>query len=137
MDGHWLFAGAQARKAVQALAQARLYGFECPIAETHAHWAATSRLRAAANAQGVLLAAAETQVGLAAFQTLFDEGLYDVVMPDVKYCGGPWEMLRIAERAAAQGVQFSPANPSWPVYRSRLALTHILSLPRITKSSHT
>ena len=72
-------------------------------------------MRAAANAQGVLLAAAETQVGLAAFQTLFDESLYDVVMPDVKYCGGPWEMLRIAERAAAQGVQFSPHNPSGPI----------------------
>ena len=72
-------------------------------------------MRAAANAQGVLLAAAETQAGLAAFQTLFDEGLYDVVMPDVKYCGGPWEMLRIAERAVAQGVQFSPHNPSGPV----------------------
>ena len=102
-------------QALQALAPARLHWFECPIAETHAHWAATRRLRAAANAQGVLLAAAETQVGLAAFQTLFDEGLYDVFMPDVKYCGGPWEMLRIAERAAAQGVQFSPHNPSGPV----------------------
>jgi galactonate dehydratase len=115
MDCHWRFDEAHALQALQALAPARLHWFECPIAETHAHWAATRRLRAAANAQGVLLAAAETQVGLAAFQSLFDEGLYDVVMPDVKYCGGPWEMLRIAERAAAQGVQFSPHNPSGPV----------------------
>lgn len=115
VDCHWRFDEAHALQALQALAPARLHWFECPIAETHAHWAATRRLRAAANDQGVLLAAAETQVGLAAFQALFDEGLYDVVMPDVKYCGGPWEMLRIAERAAAQGVQFSPHNPSGPV----------------------
>ncbi|MBU3737460.1 MAG: hypothetical protein FGM55_00690 [Rhodoferax sp.] len=115
VDCHWRFDEAHALQALQALAPARLHWFECPIAETHAHWAATRRLRAAAHAQGVLLAAAETQVGLAAFQTLFDEGLYDVVMPDVKYCGGPWEMLRIAERATAQGVQFSPHNPSGPV----------------------
>ena len=115
VDCHWRFDEAHALQVLQALAPVRLHWFECPIAETHAHWAATRRLRAAANAQGVLLAAAETQVGLAAFQTLFDEGLYDVVMPDVKYCGGPWEMLRIAERAAAQGVQFSPHNPSGPI----------------------
>jgi galactonate dehydratase len=73
------------------------------------------RLRQAAKDQGVLLAAAETQVGLASFQTLFDEALYDVVMPDVKYCGGPQEMFRIAQCAAEHGVAFSPHNPSGPV----------------------
>ena len=46
---------------------------------------------------------------------MFEEALYDVVMPDVKYCGGPWEMLRIAQQAHAHGVQFSPHNPSGPV----------------------
>ena len=52
---------------------------------------------------------------MASFQTLFDEALYDVVMPDVKYCGGPHEMLRIAQRATQHGVNFSPHNPSGPV----------------------
>jgi galactonate dehydratase len=97
------------------LAPAALHWFECPIAETHAHWPAMRRLRAATREQGVLLAAAETQVGLASFQTLFDEALYDVVMPDIKYCGGPLEMLKIAHRAAEHGVLFSPHNPSGPV----------------------
>jgi galactonate dehydratase len=36
-------------------------------------------------------------------------------MPDVKYCGGPREMLAIAERAADSGVRFSPHNPTGPV----------------------
>lgn len=115
VDCHWRFTESAALQTLKDLAPARLHWFECPVPETHAHWPATRRLRAAANAQGVLLAAAETQVGLAAFQTLFDEGLYDVVMPDIKYCGGPWEMLRIAKRAADHGVQFSPHNPSGPV----------------------
>ena len=97
------------------VAPARLHWLECPISEAHAHWAATRRIRTAARDQGVLLAAAETQQGLAAFQTLFDEALYDVVMPDVKYCGGPLEMLQIARRAQEAGVQFSPHNPSGPV----------------------
>lgn len=115
VDCHWRFDEASALQTLRDLAPARLHWFECPLAETHAHWPALRRLRQAARDQGVLLAAAETQVGLASFQTLFDEGLYDVVMPDVKYCGGPWEMLRIAQRAADSGVQFSPHNPTGPV----------------------
>lgn len=115
VDCHWRFDETRALQALQALAPAALHWFECPIAETHAHWPAMRRLRAATREQGVLLAAAETQVGLASFQTLFDEALYDVVMPDIKYCGGPLEMLKIAQRAAAHGVLFSPHNPSGPV----------------------
>ena len=115
VDCHWRFDEASALDALRALAPARLHWFECPLPEVPAHWPALRRLRAAARDQGVLLAAAETQVGVAAFQTLFDEALYDVVMPDVKYCGGPREMLRIAERAADAGVRFSPHNPTGPV----------------------
>lgn len=115
VDCHWRFDETHALKTLRDLAPVRLHWFECPLAETHANWEALRRLRHAAHEQGVLLAAAETQVGLAAFQALFDEGLYDVVMPDVKYCGGPWEMLRIAQRAADCGVGFSPHNPTGPV----------------------
>jgi galactonate dehydratase len=115
VDCHWRFDETRALQALQALAPADLHWFECPIAETHAHWPAMRRLRAATREQGVLLAAAETQVGLASFQTLFEEALYDVVMPDIKYCGGPLEMLKIAQRAAEHGVLFSPHNPSGPV----------------------
>lgn len=115
VDCHWRFDEARALEALAALAPARLHWFECPLPETPAHWPALRRLRQAANEQGVLLAAAETQVGTAGFQPLFDAGLYDVVMPDVKYCGGPWEMLRIAERAFEAGVQFSPHNPTGPI----------------------
>ena len=115
VDCHWRFDEASALDTLRALAEARLHWFECPLAETAAHWPAMRRIRAAAREQGVLLAAAETQVGVNAFQTLFDQALYDVVMPDVKYCGGPHEMLTIAQRAAEAGVRFSPHNPSGPV----------------------
>jgi len=115
VDCHWRFDEPRALQALSDLRAADLYWFECPLPETYAHWAALRRLRRAAQAQGVKLAAAETQIGLAAFQTLFEEALYDAVMPDVKYCGGPWEMLRIAQCAADHGVQFSPHNPTGPV----------------------
>lgn len=115
VDCHWRFDEARALSVLEALRPAMLHWFECPVAETHAHWPALRKIRAAAHSQGVLLAAAETQVGLPSFETLFQERLYDVVMPDVKYCGGPREMLRIAERASEQGVVFSPHNPTGPI----------------------
>lgn len=126
VDCHWRFDEARAMQVLNALAPARLHWFECPLAETHANWPALRRIRAAAKTQGVLLAAAETQVGLASFEMLFAEGLYDVVMPDVKYCGGPREMLRIAERARACGVEFSPHNPTGPV--CTLASLHVAAV---------
>lgn len=115
VDCHWRFDESSAVKTLQALAPARLHWFECPLPETPSHWPAIQRVHHAAKDQGVLLAAAETQIGVAGFAPLFDAGLYDVVMPDVKYCGGPWEMLRIAERAHDAGVQFSPHNPTGPI----------------------
>lgn len=115
VDCHWRFDEASALQTLQALAPARLHWFECPLPETPSHWPAIQRVHQAARDQGVLLAAAETQIGVAGFAPLFDAGLYDVVMPDVKYCGGPWEMLRIAERALDAGVQFSPHNPTGPI----------------------
>lgn len=115
VDCHWRFDEASAVETLRALRPARLHWFECPLSEAPAHWPALRRVRAAARDEGVLVAAAETQVGVDAFQRLFDEQLYDVVMPDVKYCGGPDEMLAIAARAADAGVLFSPHNPTGPV----------------------
>jgi galactonate dehydratase len=115
VDCHWRFDEARALATLTALAPARLHWLECPLPETPAHRPALQRVRHAAREQQVLLAGAETQVGVAGFAPLFDAALYDVVMPDVKYCGGPWEMLRIATQAHAAGVRFSPHNPTGPV----------------------
>jgi galactonate dehydratase len=130
VDCHWRFDETRALEVLQALAPARLHWFECPLPETPPYWPALQRVHHAARDQGVLLAAAETQIGRAGFQPLFDAELYDVVMPDVKYCGGPWEMLRIAERAQAAGVQFSPHNPTGPI-----ASLHSLNVASVAPSS--
>jgi galactonate dehydratase len=39
----------------------------------------------------------------------------DVIMPDVKHCGGLLEMTRIAAMAKADEVSVAPPNPSGPV----------------------
>lgn len=115
VDCHWRFDETRALEVLQALVPARLYWFECPLGESTEHWPSLQRIRSAARDRGVLIAAAETQVGRRSFQTLFEQQLYDVVMPDIKYCGGPREMLAIAELASEHDVVFSPHNPTGPV----------------------
>jgi galactonate dehydratase len=115
VDCHWRFDELRALATLAALKSVGLHWLECPLPETPQHWPALQRLRGAAREQGVLLAGAETRVGVAGFAPLFDAAVYDVVMPDVKYCGGPWEMLRIAEQAHQAGVRFSPHNPTGPI----------------------
>ena len=53
--------------------------------------------------------------GLEGFRPFLEAGIYDVIMPDVKYAGGLRELLRIGEFAAGLGVACSPHNPSGPI----------------------
>ena len=115
VDCHWRFNEAAALDVLRALQAVGLHWFECPLAETYQHWAPLRNVRKKANDMGILIAAAETQVGLASFDMLIKEKLVDVIMPDIKYCGGPVTMKAIADAAGAQGVLFAPHNPTGPI----------------------
>jgi galactonate dehydratase len=64
---------------------------------------------------GAELIGGEALYGLAGFWPYLREGLWRVVMPDVKHCGGIAAALAIAQAAGAVGVAVSPHNPSGPV----------------------
>jgi galactonate dehydratase len=64
---------------------------------------------------GVELIGGEALYGLAGFWPYLREGLWRVVMPDVKHCGGIAAALAIAQAASAGGAALSPHNPSGPV----------------------
>jgi galactonate dehydratase len=115
VDCHWRFDEPAAREALAECARLGVRWFECPLPETPEHYAAIKRLRARANAAGMRLAGAELFIGAAGFRPLLEQGLYDVVMPDVKYAGGLGECLRIGALAARHGVACSLHNPSGPV----------------------
>jgi galactonate dehydratase len=115
VDCHWRFDEPRAQEALGECARLGVTWFECPLPETPEHFAAIKRLRGKANAAGMRLAGAEQFIGAAGFRPLLEQGLYDVVMPDVKYAGGLAECLRIAELAARHGVACSLHNPSGPV----------------------
>jgi galactonate dehydratase len=115
VDCHWRFDEAGAHEALGECARQGVTWFECPLPETPEHFAAIKRLRGKANAAGMRLAGAEQFIGAAGFRPILEQGLYDVVMPDVKYAGGLAECLRIAKLAASHGVACSLHNPSGPV----------------------
>jgi galactonate dehydratase len=113
VDCHWRFNETVALEVLRALRPANLYWFECPVTESDHE--AIARLRRAANAQATRLAGAEMLTEVSGFTPIFKQGLYDVVMPDVKYCGGLDALLRIADAGARAGVKVAPHNPTGPI----------------------
>ena len=127
IDCHWRFTAERAGRLLDELVPLAPAWVECPLPETPARFIDLARLRREANARGMLLAGAETTIGLEGMLPFL--GLYDVVMPDVKYCGGPAEMLRIADAATARGVRVAPHNPSGPVCHAHSV--HLAAHPAI------
>lgn len=115
VDCHWRFDEATAVEVIHALAPADLYWLECPVSEHASQLDTIARLRGLANHHGMRLAGAETVTGLDAIEPLLQRGCYDVMMPDIKYCGGYRAMLAIAAVLSRHGVGFAPHNPSGPV----------------------
>jgi galactonate dehydratase len=113
VDCHWRFTESVANSVLDALAEVRLDWFECPVSE--ANHEALLRLRKRAHAHDCVLAGAEMLTEVEGFAPIFAKGLYDVVMPDVKYCGGLGAMIRIADAGAHAGVQVAPHNPTGPI----------------------
>ena len=69
------------------------------------------------------LAAGELLFGREGFEPLCSRRAADVIMPDVKHCGGALELKKIAATAETYGVEVSPHSPSGPV--SMAASAHV------------
>ncbi|WP_397452818.1 mandelate racemase/muconate lactonizing enzyme family protein [Pseudomonas sp. NA-150] len=115
VDCHWRLDEASAMTFIERAAQSRLHWVECPVPESELWDAAIARLRQHANAHGLLLAGAENGVCASGYARFIQKKLYDVVMPDIKYCGGYGELEHIVRLARENGVSVSLHNPSGPV----------------------
>jgi galactonate dehydratase len=60
-------------------------------------------------------AGGELIFGMKGFLPYINAGSVDIVMPDVKYCGGMRELKNIASLAEAAGLKASPHGPAGPV----------------------
>jgi len=115
VDCHWRFDPRGAAAVLPALAALGVSWFECPLPETLDNIAHLKRLRALANALGMRLAGLEELTHPRAFLPWLRAGVYDVVMPDVKYARGIGGVREVARLAAAYGTDCAPHNPSGPI----------------------
>ncbi len=115
VDCHWRLTPKTARRVLDESRESQLHWLECPISEQPAWHRDIRAIREYANARDVRLAGAEMQSEVEGFRLFIECGLYDTIMPDVKYCGGIGALLRIADFAAKNNVQTAPHNPTGPI----------------------
>jgi len=110
IDCHSFFSVEQAIAVAQALEPVNLTWYEEPVAPRMIE-------QSLAIKRGIpqQLAGGELLFGVEGFAPLIQRNVFDVIMPDVKHCGGLTELMQIAELAAANAVIVSPHNPSGPV----------------------
>jgi galactonate dehydratase len=68
-------------------------------------------------------AGGESLFGVKGFYAYIIAGAVDIVMPDVKYCGGMLELKKIAAMAEGAGLPVSPHGPASPV--GNVAAAHV------------
>ncbi|WOB73153.1 mandelate racemase/muconate lactonizing enzyme family protein [Achromobacter xylosoxidans] len=132
VDCHWRLDGDAARRFIDDLSDARLHWLECPVPESPEWHDSIRALRKHANHAGMRLAGAENIIGVAGALPFVAQGLYDVIMPDIKYCGGYGEFARIAALAAGHDIAVSPHNPSGPVAHAHTV--HVCAALGITEA---
>jgi galactonate dehydratase len=69
------------------------------------------------------MAGGEILFGMEGFRDLCEQTAVDIIMPDVKHCGGLFEGSRIAGLAEMHSIEVSPHNPAGPV--STAASAHL------------
>ncbi|MGC4232591.1 MAG: mandelate racemase/muconate lactonizing enzyme family protein [Niabella sp.] len=70
-------------------------------------------------------AGGESIFGTGGFYPLIKEKALDILMPDVKHCGGILELKNIAALAKLEGISIAPHNPSGPI--STAASAHVVA----------
>jgi galactonate dehydratase len=115
VDCHWRLDERAAMTFIERIARWNLHWLECPVPENELWDSSIARLHKHANAHGMLLAGAENGVCRSGYARFIHKRLYDVVMPDIKYCGGYGELAAIARMGREENIAVAPHNPSGPV----------------------
>ncbi len=109
-DCHSFFTVARAMAVARKLEPVGLDWYEEPVAPERT--AETLEIRRGIRQE---MAGGEFLFGVKGFEPLCRERAVDVIMPDVKHCGGVLEMTHIAAMADVFGVTVAPHNPTGPV----------------------
>jgi galactonate dehydratase len=123
IDCHSAFDPATAVMVARELANLGVTWFEEPLPLTDiGEYVA---LRREVHRLGMEMVGGELLFGVRGFLPWLQAGAFDVVMPDVKHCGGLSGLRAIGETAAAFGVAVAPHNPSGPL--ATIASGHALA----------
>jgi galactonate dehydratase len=118
IDCHWRFNPRTAIVAIREMEAIDPYWIEAPVSERDLEgW---RRIR---DATGARLAGGEFLVGVEAHRRFIAATGIDVVMPDVKYCGGIGGLAAVMAVADSFGTAVAPHDPSGPV--SAAATAHV------------
>ena len=110
IDAHSFFDVPLARTVAERLEPYKLAWYEEPVAPQKVEEMLEIR-----RSIRQPMAAGELLFGVAGFAPLCRRQAVQVIMPDVKHCGGLLEMSRIAAMANADGIAVAPHNPTGPV----------------------
>ena len=110
IDCHSFFDVARAVDVANRLEPQQLSWYEEPVPPTR-----VDDTLAIKNAIPQRMAGGEFLFGVSGFDRLIGQRAVDVIMPDVKHCGGLQEARHIAALAEIHGIGVSPHNPSGPV----------------------
>jgi galactonate dehydratase len=109
-DCHSFFDVALAERVARRLEPVNLSWYEEPVAPERIEETREIRRRIRQP-----MAAGEVLYGVAGFAPLSRGKTVNVIMPDVKHCGGLLELTHIAAAADQEGVEVAPHNPSGPI----------------------
>jgi galactonate dehydratase len=110
VDCHSCFDVALAERVAKRLEPQNLAWYEEPVPPERVEETLEIRHRIRQS-----MAGGEILYGVAGFAPLCRNNAVQVIMPDVKHCGGLLELTRIAAMAEGAGVAVAPHNPSGPV----------------------
>ncbi|MDD9890540.1 MAG: mandelate racemase/muconate lactonizing enzyme family protein [Gammaproteobacteria bacterium] len=110
IDAHSFFDTDLSIDVAAELEAANLSWYEEPVAPTQ-----TENTKTIHDAISQVLAGGEFLFGTEGFRPLCEQQAVDIIMPDVKHCGGMWEAVKISALAESYDIKVSPHNPSGPV----------------------
>ncbi|TVQ26882.1 MAG: mandelate racemase/muconate lactonizing enzyme family protein [Spirochaetaceae bacterium] len=110
VDCHARMETSEAITVGRAMVDCDLMWYEEPVKHTF-----PDQLARISQAVPMPTASAESIFGVEGFRPFLLERVVDVLMPDVKHCGGLAEMRAIAEAAGLCNLLIAPHNPSGPV----------------------
>lgn len=110
----------EATRIGQRLEEHDYYWFEEPLSPNH-----MAQFRQLSDRLNVPLATGETEQTRWGFQDLLSLGGVQFVQPDIAYCGGPSEALKIRSIASSHGVNVVPH--AWGTMLNLAAATHFIA----------